>query len=142
MKGSVKLLRNTFFKRQKKKKNRYVLEMKLTKSPSTEDGVKTSQMLWGVQLQNVIKPGGTFKERGIDFPVTQYTLQTSKSSKHQTHFQTDKACFGLLMVSVILLRNHFKFSPVREFHYCIFSSFKPLFEKLCLIDLQSISGRL
>lgn len=58
MKGSVKLLRNTFFlrDRKKKKKTDMFLEMKLTKSPSTEDGVKTSQMLWGVQLQNVIKP--------------------------------------------------------------------------------------
>lgn len=48
-----------FFKRQEKKKKTDIdmfLEMKLTKSPSTEDGVKTSQMLWGVQLQNVIKP--------------------------------------------------------------------------------------
>ena len=33
------------------------LEMKLTKSPSTEDGVKTSQMLWGIQLQVRLNPG-------------------------------------------------------------------------------------
>lgn len=58
MKGFVKLLRNTFFLRDRKKKTDMdmFLEMKLTKSPSTEDGVKTSQTLWGIQLQNAIKP--------------------------------------------------------------------------------------
>ena len=43
--------------REKKKDMDMFLEMKLTKSPSTEDGVKTSQMLWGIQLQVRLNPG-------------------------------------------------------------------------------------
>ena len=77
-----------FFKRQKKKKTDMdmFLEMKLTTSLSTEDGVKTSQMLWGIQLQNAIKPWVAPLKKGIDFPVTQYMLQTSKSSKTPNTF--------------------------------------------------------
>ena len=89
MKGFVKLLRNTFFLRDRKKKKKDMdmfLEMKLTKSLSTEDGVKTSQMLWGIQLQNAIKPWVAPLKKGIDFPVTQYMLQTSKSSKTPNTF--------------------------------------------------------
>ena len=49
IKGFIKLLRNTFFLRDGKKTDMdRFLEMRFTKSPSTEDGVKASQMLWGI----------------------------------------------------------------------------------------------
>lgn len=84
------------------------LEMKLTKSPSTEDGVKTSQMLWGVQLQNVIKPWVAPLKKRYWFPshsVYATDKQVFQNTKHI--FQTDKACFGLLMVSINSIEESF-----------------------------------
>ena len=47
-----KITQKHFFLRDRKKPSDMdmFLEMKLTKSPSTEDGVKTSQMLWGYTI--------------------------------------------------------------------------------------------
>lgn len=77
------------------------LEMKLTKSPSTEDGVKTSQMLWGVQLQNVIKPWVAPLKKGYWFPSHSVYYRQVSLPKHQTHFSDRQStCFAFLMVSI------------------------------------------
>ena len=53
-------------------------------------------------------------------------LQTSKSSKTpNTFFRQTKHVLAFLWCQLILLRNHLKFSPVREFHDCILVHLNP-----------------
>lgn len=102
------------------------LEMKFTKSPSSGDGVKTSQMLWGTELLSAIKHWVAPLKKRYWFPSQLLYATDNKSSKTpNTHFRGTKHVLPLWGCQLILVRNHFKFSPVREFHYCILVHLNP-----------------